>query len=264
MGARGGGIIIANEKDLKELITLDRFPRSAEYDLHWVQKNEMGPNVLWMTEALTQIMELKPGMRVLDIGCGTAMSSIFLVREFDVQVFATDPWIKATDNWKRIKEMGVEDKVFPIFSWAQNLPYADEFFDAVVSFDSYHYFGTDAHSLEFHILRLLKRGGQIGIVSPASPKEVPIPLPKHLGEEWYWLNSVNWWRRHWERYPDIELQIAEELTEGWDLWVRWHRFLEAYGSRNRPEEAPEYDVLVADGGEYLGFIRMLGRRRKLD
>jgi cyclopropane fatty-acyl-phospholipid synthase-like methyltransferase len=35
-------------------------------------------------------MDLKPSMRVLDLGCGRAMSSIFLHREFDVQVWAVD------------------------------------------------------------------------------------------------------------------------------------------------------------------------------
>ncbi len=49
----------------------------------------MGPNVLWLTEALSQVMELKRGMRVLDMGCGKAVSSIFLAREFGGTWFPT-------------------------------------------------------------------------------------------------------------------------------------------------------------------------------
>jgi cyclopropane fatty-acyl-phospholipid synthase-like methyltransferase len=102
-----------------EMTTLnDEFPLSAKYDMHWVHKNEMGPNVLWITEALCQVMELKPGMRVLDMGCGTAMSSIFLAKEFDLQVWATDLWISATENFERICEAGLEDCVFPIHAEA--------------------------------------------------------------------------------------------------------------------------------------------------
>lgn len=254
---RGEGI----DDELMGKYIVEDYPRSGGYDMHWVHRNEMGPNVLWMTEALTRIMELEPGMRVLDIGCGTAMSSIFLAKEFDLQVWATDPWIKATDNWKRIREAGVEDRVFPLFAWAQTLPYADDFFDAIVSMDSYHYFGTDVHTLEFHILKLLKPGGQIGIIAPASPKEVPLPLPDHLGPEWYWLNSVDWWRNHWDRYPELDVEVSEALPGGWELWVRWHEFLNAYGHRNRPDEASELDQLLADGGEYLGFVRLLARRK---
>lgn len=33
-------------------------------------------------------------MRILDMGCGKAMSSIFLVKEFGIQVWANDPWLK--------------------------------------------------------------------------------------------------------------------------------------------------------------------------
>ena len=67
------------------------------------------------------------------------MSSIFLAKEFDLQVWATDLWISATDNYQRICEAGLEDRVFPIHADAHALPFADEFFDAIVSLDSYHY-----------------------------------------------------------------------------------------------------------------------------
>ena len=239
---------------------VDRFPRSAEYDPAWVHKNEMGPNVLWMTEALTQVMEITSGMRVLDLGCGTAMSSIFLAKEFKSEVWATDLWISATDNLRRIREAGLEDRVFPIHAEAHALPSADDFFDAIVSLDSYHYFGTDVHYLEFYLLKLLKPGGQIGIVSPASPERISTPPPSYLGKEWYWMNTVDWWRDLWSRTPGLEVELAELLPEGWDLWVRWHEFLNASGSRNRPAEVKELDQLRADGGRHLGFVRMVAER----
>jgi len=50
-------------------------PGLASYDPIWVLENLMGPNVLWLTEALTQRMQLTPGMRVLDLGCGKAVST---------------------------------------------------------------------------------------------------------------------------------------------------------------------------------------------
>ena len=63
--------------------------------------NLMGPNPLWLAEALSQVMPLTAGLRVLDLGCGRAISSIFLAREFGVQVWAADLWIAANDNWTR-------------------------------------------------------------------------------------------------------------------------------------------------------------------
>src|SRR5688572_1745505 len=87
-----------------ELLSLDRFPRSSRYDPAWVIAHEIGPNVLWLTEFLCQAMDLRSGMRVLDLGCGKGLSSVFLAREFDLQVWATDLWISATENAGRIRE----------------------------------------------------------------------------------------------------------------------------------------------------------------
>ena len=97
-----------NLDELKFLLTLDAFPRSAKYDPDWVGTNLMGPNVLWLTEWLMQEVRLEPGMRVLDMGCGTAISSIFLAKEFDVEVWAADLWIDPSENWKRVCAAGVQ------------------------------------------------------------------------------------------------------------------------------------------------------------
>lgn len=112
-----------SKTELAELLTLDQFPRSAGYDLEWILENQMGPNVLWLTESLTQVMELKPGMRVLDMGCGKALSSIFLAKEFDAQVWATDLWIKANENWQRVCAADMQQQVFPIHAEAHDLPF---------------------------------------------------------------------------------------------------------------------------------------------
>src|SRR5271154_6163898 len=118
------------------------FPRSSKYNPDWIMASVSGgANPLWMTEWLTKAMDLRPGMRVLDLGCGRAMSSVFLHREFGVQVWATDLWFSATENLQRIRDAGVEDGVFPIRSDARSLPFAAGFFDAIVSIDSYFYFG---------------------------------------------------------------------------------------------------------------------------
>ena len=251
-----------DRSQLVEMLRVDEFPRSSKYDPIWVFENEMGPNVLWITEALSQVMDLKPGMRVLDMACGRAMSSIFLAKEFGVEVWATDLWIKPTDNWQRIREAGVADRVRPIYAEARSLPYADEFFDAIVSLDGFHYFGTDVHYLEFYMLKLLKPGGQIGIVSPASPEEVPQPPPEHRSNEWHWMNSVDWWRRHWERCPGLEVELAEALPRGCELWIHWHEALDPTGMSHQGEEgaASELAQLRADGGRHLGFVRMVARR----
>ena len=102
-----------------------RFPRSSKYHPEWVLANASGgANALWLTEWLTTTLDLQPGMRVLDLGCGRASSSIFLRREFGVQVWATDLWFSAAENIQRIGDAGVEDGVFPLHCDARSLPFA--------------------------------------------------------------------------------------------------------------------------------------------
>jgi cyclopropane fatty-acyl-phospholipid synthase-like methyltransferase len=79
-------------------------------------------------------------MRVLDLGCGRALSSIFLHREFGVQVWATDLWFSAAENLQRIRDAGIEDGVFPLHADARSLPFAPTFFDAIISIDSFVYY----------------------------------------------------------------------------------------------------------------------------
>src|SRR6476619_1434526 len=139
------------------------FPLSSSYNPEWIIAGVSGgANPLWLTEWLAGAMDLRPGMRVLDLGCGRAMSSVFLRREFGVQVWATDLWFSASENLQRIRDAGVEDGVFPIHADARSLPFAAEFFDAIVCVDSYIYFGTDDLYLNY-LARFVKPGGPVGI-----------------------------------------------------------------------------------------------------
>jgi cyclopropane fatty-acyl-phospholipid synthase-like methyltransferase len=116
-------------KNLQEKLSLNQFPLSAKYDIKWVIENEMGPSSLWLTEYLIETLNIKNGMRILDLGCGKAMSSIFLANEYDVQIIAADLWINATENMKRIEEENTAKNIFPLNVEAHNLPFADECFD---------------------------------------------------------------------------------------------------------------------------------------
>ena len=49
----------------------DRFPRASKYHPEWVIASASGgANSLWLVEWLTTALDLRPGMKVLDLDCG--------------------------------------------------------------------------------------------------------------------------------------------------------------------------------------------------
>ena len=167
----------------KQLIS-ERFPRSSKYHPDWIKGSASGgANALWLIEWLAPTLNPKPGMRVLDLGCGRAASSIFLHQEFGVQVWATDLWNSCSENLKRIQDAGAEGGVFPLHADARALPFASEFFDAIVSIDSFPYYGTDDFFLA-QLARFVKPGGVIGIAGAGLMQEIEDAVPDHLLEWW--------------------------------------------------------------------------------
>ena len=79
-----------------------------------------GANPLWLAEWLAERLVLKPGMKVLDLGCGRAASSIFLCREYGLQIWATDLWFNVSENFNRIRDAGVQSNVFPLHADARS------------------------------------------------------------------------------------------------------------------------------------------------
>lgn len=225
-----------------------RFPRAATYDLAWIIEHEMGPNVLWLTEFLCEAMALQPGMRVLDLGCGKALSSIFLAREFGVQVWATDLWISATENAHRIRAANLEDRIFPIQADARQLPFAEEFFDAIVSIDAFEYFGTDVLFLPY-LIKMLNRGGQIGVVNAGLQQEVE-SLPDEWPDDFCTFRTVAWWRQHWTITRCVAVETGDNLAEGRELWLYW----------NRLSGATDDTYLTSSAGANLTFHRIIARR----
>jgi SAM-dependent methyltransferase len=242
-----------------ELLVSPRFPRAAKYHPAWVRAGVSGgANALWMTEWLTEAMDLRPGMRVLDLGCGRALSSVFLHREFGVQVWATDLWFNASENLRRVRDAGADGGVFPLRADARALPFAAEFFDAVVSIDSYFYYGTDDLYLNT-LVRFVKPGGQVGIAGAGLVSEIDgSVVPDHLRAWWtpdvWMLHSAAWWRRHWERPGSLDVELADTLPDGWQFWRDWHKAVV-------PDNTAEIAAVEADAGRTLGYVRAVGRRR---
>ncbi|MCL6737060.1 SAM-dependent methyltransferase [Streptomyces neyagawaensis] len=249
---------------LDALVRPDRYPRSSAYDPSWLLGLDMGPHPLWLLENLVENLDLRPGMRVLDLGSGKGATSVFLAREFGVEVVAADWWIAAEEAAAVFEEAGVADRVTAVRAEAHALPFEEGSFDAVVSVDAFEYFGT-ADSYLPYLVRFLRSGGQLGVATPGMTREVrdlgavPAHIKALVGWEAIAWHTAEWWRFQWEITELVDVTSARLQEDGWHDWLLWSRAV----AERRPggDEQAVVDMLEADGGEYLSFALVTATRK---
>ena len=256
-GWRAGGLVgrrgsaPADPARFAEIMRVPACPRASTWDPVWVWHHHMGPTNIWLAELLANEMRLRPGMRVLDMGCGAAATSLFLAVEYDLEVWAADLWIDPTDNLARIREAGLDQRVYPLSVDAAALPFADEWFDALFSVDAYHYFGMSGDFLESYAA-LVRRGGQIGIVVPGDSAD---------SMTWDSFRSANWWRALWEGSGLVDIELADDIPGGRALWLRFLEANAAWTGTGELEDQPDGELLFSEHGAALGFTRVVANRR---
>lgn len=251
MGGRLGGGVAELRRD--------EYPLASKYDADWLLDCDMGPNPLWLLEDLARDLDLRPGMKVLDLGSGKGATSVFLAKEFGVQVWAADLWIDPSDAAANFASQGVD--VTAIKAEAHALPFAQGFFDAIVCIDAYEYFGTADNYLAY-ITGFLKPGGQFGIATPALTREIrelgeiPAHIKKLVGWEAIAWHTADWWRFHWEITELVEVTSARLQESGWRDWLTWAQV----SSERNGSPDPSLEMLAADQGEYLTFALVTARK----
>ena len=232
IGPNGARYMLADDADpqlVAAKVIHPEFPRSAAYDPVWQARYADGPNPLWLVESLTELVDLRPGMRVLDLGSGWAISSIFLAREFGVTVVAADQCLYR-ETWPLIVEAGMQSQVMPIRVEAHDLRFAPGYFDVIISVDAYQYFGTDDLYLGY-LQNFLAPDGALGVVLLGVTEELGDAAPEHLGDTWTRNNqafhSPRWWRDHLNRSGQLTVEHADLVPDGWRHALRWQELAAA-------------------------------------
>jgi SAM-dependent methyltransferase len=112
------------------------------------------------TDRLLQWAALRPGERVLDIGCGVATTAVRLAKECDVAVVAADisPLMRERAN-RNVHAAGVRDRVRVDDADILSLPYDDETFDCVFA-EAVTMF-VDRHRAAKELARVCRPGGRV-------------------------------------------------------------------------------------------------------
>ncbi len=230
------------------------FSKTAGYNRDFLNANMMGPNSMLILEELLQNIELKKGMRVLDLGCGRGLTSIFLAKEYGVQVFSLDLWIPASENYARFKEMGVDELAVPIHADANEMPFADGYFDAVISVDAYHYIGNNDTFFAEKVKPLLKKNALVALAFPGMKCEVHQNVPEDMKPYWddealsMW-QSIDWWRPKFEHELDnMNIWQMECFDEAWSDWL----------ATDNPYAVDDRAMIKTDNGRFMNLIGITG------
>ena len=212
-----------------------------KYRKFFTKEYLMGPNSFRL---LDELIRRKPSEtrfhRTLDLGCGFALTSFFIANETDAKhVYAYDLWIPATENYLRIQENQLEDKVIPIHGDAMDMPFAHDYFDAIISVDSYHYCGCKEGVFADKILPFIKKDGYVMIAIPGL-KEQPQGNLKQLFETWaegddsQLFKTAAWWEELLKNECGERCEIAVTEAECFDVaWQEWFDSKHEYGIRDQ-------------------------------
>lgn len=236
-----------------------QYPLSNAYDTDLVRSKIMGPNPIKLEEELLAGHRIPDGATVMDLGSGQGLTSVFLAREYGFHVFATDLWSDPGQNMRFFESMGLSSQqIVPIKADATKLPYASEFFDAVVSTDSYNYFGRDATYLGEKLLPYVKHGGYIYIAIPGFVRDCHDALPPELLLSWTpeqldYIHDRDWWASLISQTSGIEVVSIHEMESHDEVWNDWLSCDNKYAQGDRA-------TLEAGGGKYLNFIAIVLRK----
>lgn len=236
------------------------YPLSEKYMTADLMAKMMGPNPVKLEEELLTNHRIPKGAIVCDLGSGQGLTSVFLVKEYGFRVYAADLWSDPKENRRFFHSMGLsEEQIIPVKADAENLPFEKDFFDAVVSTDSYNYFGRDPGYLDRKLLPFIRNGGYIYIAVPGMKKDCHDHLPPELLLSWTpeqldYLHDVSYWKNILSQCKGAEVLEVSEMASNDEVWADWLSQENEYAVGDRR-------AMEAGGGKYLNFIKIVLRKK---
>lgn len=137
-------------------------------------------------------------------------------------------WSDPDENRAFFREMGVPDeRIHPVkANAAEGLPFEPEFFDAVVSIDSYNYFGRDPQYLGERLLPYVKSGGRIYLSIPGMVRDCHDALPACLLASWdaeqlEYMHDLAWWRDMIGQTSGVVIEDMRQMACTSEAWADW-------------------------------------------
>lgn len=165
---------------------------------------------------------------MLDLGSGTGITTALLAREYGYTAYAADLWSDPSENMRFFKSLGLSNRqAIPVkVDASEGLPFSKRFFDAVVSTDSYNYFGRDPKYLDTKLLPYVKTGGIVVACFPGMKRDCHDNPPACLLESWTpeqldFIHDIAWWRALLQQSNGAEILEMREMECTEEAWADW-------------------------------------------
>jgi len=232
-----------------------------EKNLALLQETMWGPNAIRQAEELASHFTITKDMKILDLGCGTGLSSLYLAQEYGANVFATDLYADPTENHERFQSLGVADKIVPMLLDAtQPLPFAKGYFDVIFSVGAYNVFGDNEEALP-NFISYVKKGGYIAVAFPGLKYEFGDNVPPEMQPFWdvpdvaRYVRGIEWWKELFNKAAGIEIvNISEQTCHD----IAWKEYLASIDPISG-EDKWSLDMMAAEAGKYFNTIQLIAK-----
>lgn len=245
-----------------------QFPKANSFPKTLVQSRIMGPNPLKLCEEMLSIADECVGYRAipersvaLDLGSGAGITTAMLAREYGYTAYAADLWSNPSDNLRFFEQLGLTNhQAIPVkVDASEGMPFAEGFFDAAVSTDSYHYFGRDAEFLDAKLLPYVKCGGVIAACFPGMKRDCHSNPPACLLASWTpeqldYIHDADWWHKVLQQSKGAEILAIREMECTEEAWADWLQCENEYAQGDRA-------AIEAGALDYLNSITMVLRKK---
>jgi len=232
------------------------------------------------TEALIELCHFGQGSYVLDVGCGVGVTPCYIASKYGCRVVGVDINEGMVERSReRAQREQVADTVEFRVADAQNLPFEDALFDAVIT-ESVTSFPEDKQKAVDEYVRVTKPGGHVGL-NESTWRKAPPPemvawtdqdvvgnVKPLLSEEWISLLERAGLRAIVVRTYEVDTKAeAKGILQryGWGGTLRvWWRMLLLYARspayRSFVKQTRERGVLPENLEEYYGYGLFVGQK----